>query len=172
MKRKSYTVAITGFGPYREFDYNNSSSIRNSIPSTISRKGKPPIKTVKYPHDIKCTYTELLVLAPELWNGKGSVYEPDSNSEKVLEIDLMIHMGMHPNDEGFFLEKRARREKYELPGDDGKFLNRDALKVLPGRLDVGFDVEDVAAKMRRCLPVGGFDADARTLYLSRFKKRY
>lgn len=154
MKKKSYTVAITGFGPYREYTYNNSSDIRNAIPPTISRKGKPAINIIKYPHDINCTYAELLALTPELWNGKRSVYEPDSSyAEKMLKIDLMIHMGMHPDDEDFFLEKRARRGKYELPGDDGKFLNRDALKGLPERLDVGFDVEDIAAKVQICLPV-------------------
>ncbi|KAL8941406.1 MAG: hypothetical protein Q9216_002251 [Gyalolechia sp. 2 TL-2023] len=139
--------------PYREYSYNNSSDIRDDIPTNITRKGKPAINILKYPRDINCIYAELLALAPELWSGKRSVYEPGSRSEKMLEIDLMIHIGMHPDDEDFFLETRARRERYELPGDDGKYLNRDALKGLPERLGVGFDIEHVAANVRRALPV-------------------
>lgn len=140
MKKKSYTVAVTGFGVrahpslrlqveetnagqrYREYDYNNSITIRDGIPSTIVRKGKPPINIVKYPHDINCIYFELLDLAPELWSVKRSVYEPKCKSTKMLEINLMIHTGMHPDEDDYILEKRARREKYEHPGDDGKYL--------------------------------------------------
>ncbi|KAL8925441.1 MAG: hypothetical protein Q9208_003533 [Pyrenodesmia sp. 3 TL-2023] len=146
-------VATDAGQPYREFNYNNSSTIRNGIPSTIARKGKPPINIVKYPHDISCVYSELLDLAPELWSGKRSVYEPGSNSNKTLEIDLMIHIGMHPDEGDYFLEKRAWREKYEHSGDNGKYLNRDALKGQPEKLLVGFDVEDIAEKVRQSLPV-------------------
>ena len=127
--------------------------VRDGIPAQIKRKDKPLINVIKHPHDIKCIYTELLDLAPELWSGKRSVYDPSSASNKVLEIDLMIHIGMHPDDDIYFFEKRARREKYEHPDDDGKYLSRDALKGLPEKLLVGFDVEDIAARVRQSLPV-------------------
>lgn len=175
MKRKSLTVAVTGFGvrqerlyppevikvsrqtnphqPYREYDYNNSAAVRDGLPSQITRNDKPPINIIRYPHDINCIYTELLDLTPQLWNGKRSVYEPGSDSTKPLEIDLMIHIGMHPDDDVYFLETRARRGKYEHSGDDGKFLSREALKGRPEILLVGFDIEDVAARVRRSIPV-------------------
>ncbi|KAL8820819.1 MAG: hypothetical protein Q9223_001043 [Gallowayella weberi] len=138
--------------PYREYSYNNSSAILAGLPDYIPLKHKPPINILKYPYEINCIYTELLSLAPQLWNGKRSVYEPDSASTKPLEIDLMIHIGMHPDDDVWFFEKRARREKYELPGDDGKFLPKEALKGQPERLSVGFDVDDIATRVRRSIP--------------------
>ncbi|KAL8646241.1 MAG: hypothetical protein Q9210_006246 [Variospora velana] len=146
MKKKSHKVAVTGFG------INNSSKVRDGIPSQITRKGKPPINVLEYPRDINCIYSKLLHLAPELWSGKRSVYEPGSNSTKKLEIDLMIHVGMHPDEDVYFLEKRARREKYEHPGDDGEYLPRDALKGQPEKLLVGFDVDNIAATVRQSLP--------------------
>lgn len=65
----------------------------------------------------------------------------------------MIHIGMHPDNDGYFLEKRARREKYEHLGEDGKPFPRNALKGQPERLFVGFDLEDVAPRVRRSLSV-------------------
>ncbi|KAL8635596.1 MAG: hypothetical protein Q9228_006927 [Teloschistes exilis] len=89
MKKKSYTVAVTGFG------FHNS----------------------------------------------------DSASTKPVEIDLIVHIGMHPDSEGYFLEKRARRGKYEQPGDDGRFLARDALKRLPEKFLVGLNLDGIAARV-------------------------
>ncbi|KAL8686309.1 MAG: hypothetical protein Q9218_007193, partial [Villophora microphyllina] len=76
-----------------------------------------------------------------------SVYDADSVSTKAVGIDLMIHIGMHPDEKGYFVERRARRGKYEQPGDDGKYLARDALKGLPEKLMVGFDLDDIAAQV-------------------------
>ena len=36
------------------------------------------------------------------------MYELGSKSEKRVDVDLMIHLGMHPDEEGYFVEKRAR----------------------------------------------------------------
>ncbi|KAL8844014.1 MAG: hypothetical protein Q9176_001709 [Flavoplaca citrina] len=154
MKRKSYTVAVTGFGPYREYTYNNASLIRSGLPSIIitssNNPQNPPIHILKYPHDINCIYSELLSLTPQLWNGQRSVYEPGSKSTKHVELDVMIHIGMHPDDsEEWFLEKRARRGKYEFAGDDGRCLSKgEAVKGGKEVLSVGFDVEGLAAKVR------------------------
>lgn len=60
---------------------------------------------------------------------------------------------MHPDDDAYFLEKRARREKYEHPGDDWKYLSRNALKGQPERLLAGFNIDDIAATIRQSLPV-------------------
>ncbi|KAI4251307.1 MAG: hypothetical protein LQ352_004924 [Teloschistes flavicans] len=154
MKKKSYTVAVTGFGPFREYDYNPSTSIRDGLPKQIIRKDRPSIHILKYPRNINCIYTEVLELCPQLWNGKRSVYEPDSASTKPVEIDLMIHIGMHPDAEGYFVEKRARRGRYEQPGDDGRFLARDALKGLPERFVVGLDLDGIVARVMKSVGVG------------------
>ena len=92
-------------------------------------------------------------LIPDLWSGKRSVYEPGSVSDKTLNVDLMLHIGMHPDDDVYFLEKSARREKYEHLGEDGKPLSRNIFKGQPKKLLGGFDVEDVASKVRQSLPV-------------------
>lgn len=49
-----------------------------------------------------------------------------------------------------------KRGKYEHPGDDGKLLPRDVFKGQLEKLLVGFNVEDVAVRMRRSLPVSPF----------------
>lgn len=82
--------------------------MRDGLPSQIIRKDKSPINILKYPHDVNCVYDEVLALGPELWSGRRSVYELGSKSEKRVDVDLMIHLGMHPDEEGFFVEKRAR----------------------------------------------------------------
>ena len=138
--------------------------MRDGIASQITRKDKLPINIFKYPNDINCIYTELLGLVPELWSGKRSVYEPGSVSDKTLNIDLMIHIGMHPDNDVYFVEKRARREKYEHPGEDGKPFPRNVLKGQPDRLFVGFDLEDVALRVRRSLPVSCDVSKNRSLH--------
>ena len=127
--------------------------VRDGLPTLLTRRNKPPITILKYPYDIKCIYDEVLALTPELWSGKRSVYELDSSSQKTVNIDLMLHIGMHPDDDVYFFEKRARRGKYEHAGEDGKLLSRDALKGLPDVLFVEFDVENVVARVAESLPV-------------------
>lgn len=126
--------------------------VRDGLPNQITRKDEPPIHILKYPHDVKCIYTEVHDLVPELWSGRRSVYEVESKSNKKVSIDLMLHMGMHP-DEGYMFEKRARREKYEYPGCDGRFLGKDALKAGKQTLFVEIDVENVVAKVMKTMPV-------------------
>ena len=65
----------------------------------------------------------------------------------------MLHIGMHPDDDGYFFEKRARRGKYEHAGEDGRMLSRDALKGLPDRLFVELDVENIVARVVKSMPV-------------------
>ena len=60
---------------------------------------------------------------------------------------------MHPDTDVYFIEKRARREKYVHVDEDGKVLNSDVLKGRPRELVVGFDVDDIAEEVRESLPV-------------------
>lgn len=48
-----------------------------------------------------CVYTDISSLAPSLWDGKRFVYEPGSRSDKLLEVDLMIHIGPHRSYDGY-----------------------------------------------------------------------
>lgn len=127
--------------------------VRDGLPALIRRKDKSPITILKYPHDVKCIYTDVLALTPELWSGKHSVYELGSSSHKTVCIDLMLHIGMHPDDDVYFFEKRARRGKYEHPGEDGRLLSRDALKEHPEKLFVELDVENIVARVVKSMPV-------------------
>ena len=144
---------LTHHQPFREYDYNTSAMVRDSLPPLITRKDKAPITILKYPHDIECIYTDVLALTPELWSGKRSVYELGSSSHKTVGLDLMLHIGMHPDDDVYFFEKRARRGKYEHPGEDGRLLSRDALKGQPERLFVELDVENIVARVVKSMPV-------------------
>lgn len=60
---------------------------------------------------------------------------------------------MHPDDDVYFFEKRARKGKYEHPGEDGRLLSRDALKGQPDRLFVELDVEKIVARVAKSMPV-------------------
>lgn len=53
----------------------------------------------------------------------------------------------------YVLEKRARRDGYAQAGEDGELLPSDALEGMPEELCVGFDVDDIGAKMSESLPV-------------------
>lgn len=128
--------------------------VRDGLPALIARNDEPPISILRYPHDIECIYTDVLALTPELWSGKRSVYELDNiSSHKTVSIDLMLHIGMHPDNSGYFFEKQARRGKYERAGEDGKLLSRDALKGEPDRLFVELDIEGVVARVANSMPV-------------------
>jgi hypothetical protein len=128
--------------------------IRNGLPNHISRPGKPPIRIHKYPHDIVCKYTEVLQLMPQLWGGKRAVFDPNGMPDEKVSIDAMVHIGMNPASNDYLFEKRARRDGYEEPGDDGVYLSPDALEGLPEELHTGFDLEGIAAQVKRSLPVG------------------
>ena len=65
----------------------------------------------------------------------------------------MLHIGMHPDDDVYSFEKRARRGKYEHAGEDGRLLSRDALKGLPERLLVELNVENIVARVVTSMPV-------------------
>lgn len=171
--RKSFNVVVTGAAvcknnacdpdtvwkadrvqPFKEWSYNTSAMVRDAIPDQITRKGKLPINILKYPHNIGCIYADVLALIPELWSGKRSVYQPHAASEDEIAIDLMIHIGMNSAEESnYVIEKRARRDGYEQPGEDGQYLPPDALKGLPKEIFVGFDVEDIVARVANSLPV-------------------
>lgn len=66
----------------------------------------------------------------------------------------MIHIGMHPDDEVYFVEKRARRQRYEHAGVDGRLLAKNALKGQPEKLFVGFDVDEMVGRVVGMLHVG------------------
>lgn len=139
---------------FARFGRNTSALVHDGLPSHIVRKNRPPISILKYQYDINSIYSEILALGPELWNGKRAVHEPGSASEKALEIDVMVHIGMHPDYEMYFVERRARRERYEHAGGDGRLLAKNALKGQPEKLFVGFDVDELARRMVGMLGVG------------------
>ena len=122
--------------------------VRDALPNEIVRKEKAPITILKYPRDIQCIYTDILDLVPELWSQRKSVFETDGHtSDKKVSLDVMFHIGMHPDDSEYFFEKRARRGKYKYAGEDGKMLASDTFKGSPEVLFVEIDVENVVARV-------------------------
>ncbi|KAI4271101.1 MAG: hypothetical protein L6R38_006935 [Xanthoria sp. 2 TBL-2021] len=69
---------------------------------------------------------------------------------------------MHPDDEVYFVEKRARRQRYEHAGVDGRLLAKNALKGQPEKLFVGFDVDEMVGRVVGMLHKKEF---ARVLFL-------
>jgi hypothetical protein len=127
--------------------------IRDALPDQISRPNKHPINILKYSNDILCNYSDVLELTPELWNGKRSVYDTNCSPDETVHIDVMLHIGMNAGDNMYDFEMRARREKYEEPGENGVYLSPKELKGLPEELRPGFNIKDVAARVAKALPV-------------------
>ena len=137
------------------YDYNTSAIIRDALPNRIERTGETTITILKYPQNIPCTYSEVRPLISQLWSGRRSVYQPQRSDEEPLEINLMLHIGMRPSENCFCLEKVARRDGYDKPGNDGIYLPAGDAETggiwggLPERLTPDLDIDRVAARIAK-----------------------
>lgn len=85
--------------------------------------------------------------------------EPQSGDEEgVVDVSLILHLGMVAlgwKIDQFRFETVARRDGYELAGDDGKHVDSDKLKNLglPKTLATSVDVEAAWRKVNEKFPV-------------------
>ncbi|KAM7214562.1 hypothetical protein V8F06_010044 [Rhypophila decipiens] len=126
MTNDCLNVAVTGNPPFMEYPFNTSQLVRDALPDVIQRPGKRDIRILKYYRDTLDTC--------------------DDAEDQHVDIDLILHMGMIAlgwDHKQFRFETVARRDGYELPGDDGKHVDSAHLKALglPETLSTSLDVE-------------------------------
>lgn len=127
--------------------------IRDGLPDTLVGHDKSNINILRYPKDIVCRYTDALGEVPKIWSLKREEFEPQDGAKGHVHIDALIHIGMNPVSSAYSLEKRARRDGYEEPGEDGVYLPPSTFNGLPKELHPWFDLEDVAHRLSKELPV-------------------
>ncbi|KAL3475545.1 hypothetical protein BJX99DRAFT_157799 [Aspergillus californicus] len=153
----------TGNRPVLKYPVNTSQLVRDSLPDTINRPNHRPIRILKYTRDTIDTYTDVRQVSRDIWGGRSSHFRtpahqnPDgSSADDHVDVDLILHLGMvaleYP--QIFSFETIARREGYELPGDDGKFVDTQELRRLglPDTLATAFDVEAAWRKVKEQFP--------------------
>ncbi|KAK7910620.1 pyroglutamyl-peptidase [Apiospora marii] len=154
-------VAVTGNPPFREYDFNTSQLVRDALPDTITREGHPDIRVLKYARDTRDIYEDVRRVSREIWGGSRSLFlpepQPGEEDEFHVEIDFILHLGMISlggDPTQFRFETVARRDGYELPGDDGKLVDSNQLKALglPETLVTSFDVEGAWRKVEQGHP--------------------
>ena len=102
-----------------EYDYNTSLMVRDALPELIEQIGTKDIRILKYARVTRDTYADVRRVSKEIWNGQRPLFLPSppfGETEEKLDIDYILHLGM---------VAVARRDGYELPGDDGQYVDSD-----------------------------------------------
>ncbi|KAL8670304.1 MAG: hypothetical protein Q9224_007683 [Gallowayella concinna] len=132
-----------------EYDFNTSLMVRDALPDLIERAGKRNIKIFKYARVTRDTYEDVRRVSKEIWSGQRSLFLPKSQADETdekLDVSLILHLGMVAlgwEIDQFRFETVARRDGYELPGDDGQHVDSKALEELglPKTLTTCFNIE-------------------------------
>ncbi|KAK7403917.1 hypothetical protein QQX98_010324 [Neonectria punicea] len=121
-----FVVGITGGGVklYKSgFDYNSAAVLKNALPDSFYREGKPDIKILKASDNLPAEYGPSRELIHGLWAGNLSMYDPVGEPIDGTEVRLMIHMGMRTKEPNYCFETWARRDGYIHPDNQGKLPN-------------------------------------------------
>ncbi|KAJ3496069.1 hypothetical protein NLG97_g2936 [Lecanicillium saksenae] len=157
MMSQAINVAVTGNEPILDFDYNSSRLVLDALPELITREGKKNIRVQKLARDSLDTYTDVRSVSRIVWAGKRKDFlpKPDAGDEDAtIDIDFVVHLGMDLREETFGLETQARRDVYDKPGSDGKYLQTNPFTEggLPEVLKTGFDVHAAWEKVHQQFP--------------------
>lgn len=154
-------ITLTFDQPFMEYEYNTSQLVRDALPNIIIRSNKRDVRIFKYFRDTLDTYDDVRHVSRDIWTGKRSLFLPKpepGDKEEHVNVDFILHLGMvalgwDPNQ--FRFETIARRDGYDLPGDDGKFVESDQLKRLglPETLSTSLDVNAAWRKVKERYPV-------------------
>ncbi|KAM0445954.1 hypothetical protein ACHAO4_009541 [Trichoderma viride] len=165
-------VVVTGNPPFMEYDYNTSQLVRDVLPDVITSSNQKKIRIFKYFRDTLDTFDDVRYVSRDIWSGKRSLFLPKpepNDKEEHVNVDFILHLGMialgwDPNQ--FRFETIAHRDGYNLPGDDGKFVDSDQLKHLdlPETLSTSLDVN--AAWLKNVTSCASEDAG---LYFCEFR---
>ena len=163
--------------PFMEFDFNTSSMVRDALPELIEQTNKRKIKIFKYARVTRDTYEDVRRVSKEIWGGQRALFLPEpgpNDTEEKVDIDVILHLGMVALGWGpdqFRFETIARRDGYELPGDDGKYVDSRKLKELglPETLATSFDIEAAWRKVKEKFPVSAMPVAA---YAQRINRKH
>ncbi|KAM7203896.1 hypothetical protein V8F33_001867 [Rhypophila sp. PSN 637] len=177
MTNDCLNVAVTGNPPFMEYPFNTSQLVRDALPDMIQRPGKKDIRVLKYYRDTLDTYDDVRFVSRDIWAGDRSHFlpKPSDAEDQHVDIDLILHIGMIAlgwDHKQFRFETMARRDGYELPGDDGKHVDSALLKALglPEMLSTSLDVEAAWQQVKKEHPVGGRVLDSHAcLYFCEFR---
>ena len=144
-----------------DFDYNTALMVRDALPEVIEREDKRKIRIFKYARVTRDTYEDVRRVSKEIWGGQRSLFLPKPQSdetEEKLDVSLILHLGMVAlgwRPDQFRFETVARRDGYELPGDDGQHVDSKELEELglPKTLATSFDVKAAWRKVKEKYPV-------------------
>ncbi|KAL6802586.1 peptidase C15 [Trichoderma sp. SZMC 28013] len=155
-------VVVTGNPPFMEYDYNTSQLVRDALPHIITRSNQKDIRIFKYFRDTLDTYDDVRYVSRDIWSGKRSLFLPKpepNDKEEHIDVDFILHLGMIAlgwDSNQFRFETTARRDGYNLSGDDGKLVDSEQLRQLglPETLSTSLDVKAAWIKIL-------WDTDAR-----------
>ncbi len=147
--------------PFREYKFNTSQLVRDALPDLIKRSDQKDIRILKYYRDTLDTYADVRNVSKDIWSGRRSAFLPpsqDSRDEELVRVDCILHLGMIAlgwDPDQFRFETVARRDGYELAGDDGKYVDSNHLKSLglPETLTTSLEVEAAWRKVKEQFPV-------------------
>ncbi|KAL8848441.1 MAG: hypothetical protein Q9221_006548 [Calogaya cf. arnoldii] len=143
-----------------EYVYNTSLMVRDALPESIEQAGKRKIRIFKYARVTRDTYEDVRRVSKEIWGGDRSLFTPKpqaGETDEKLDVSFILHLGMVAlgwEPDQFRFETVARRDGYELPGDDGQHVDSKQLKELglPTTLATSFDVEAAWQKVKAKYP--------------------
>lgn len=147
-----------------EFGFNTSLMIRDGLPEMIEQANKRKIKILKYARVTRDTYEDVRRVSKEIWGGQRALFLPkpetDDTDEKI-DISMILRLGMVALGWGpdqFRFETVARRDGYELLGDDGLYIDSKELKELglPETLATSFDIQAAWRKVKEKFPVSAY----------------
>ncbi|KAK4083822.1 uncharacterized protein Triagg1_1484 [Trichoderma aggressivum f. europaeum] len=129
-------VVVTGNPPFMEYNYNTSQLVRDALPHMITGSNQKDIRIFKYFRDTLDTYDDVRYVSRDMWSGRRSLFLPEPEpieNEEHVDVDFILHLGMialgwDSNQSRF--ETTARRDGYNLHGDDGKLVDSDQLRQL------------------------------------------
>ncbi|KAK8127092.1 pyroglutamyl-peptidase [Apiospora kogelbergensis] len=178
MSHRTFNVAVTGNRPFMKYNFNTSQLVRDALPNIITRPDKRDIRILKYARDTHDTYEDVRRVSHDIWDGERPLFLPKpgpGEDERHVEIDAVLHLGMIAlggDPTQFRFETIARRDGYELPGDDGTHVDSDELRRLglPESLRTSFDVEAAWRRVQQEHPgVVSCVSDDAGLYFCEFR---
>lgn len=143
----------------KEYNFNTSAMIRDSIPNSSLTGTDKDIHVLKYPIDVECTFESMGNMIDEVWSRKLAVFHPGAQDNQTIDYNLVIHMGMREGEDRICFESMARKERMKFKGLDGKGLpsKYDAVGGLwegvPGVLHPDLDIAGAAEKVALQYPV-------------------
>lgn len=141
------------------FDYNSAAVLKDALPDSFHRQGKPAIKILKATENLPAEYDPSRKLIQGLWAGNLSMYDPNEEPSDESQVQLMIHMGMRTKEPNYCFETFARRDGYIHPDNLGKLPDPEDYDTggyfdgCPKELRPDVDVEAAGKAAHELLPV-------------------